>query len=152
MVNPSGASDGTNMPNTAEWIEFHNGSSSLTDMSCWFFMDGDFAVTFPSGTFILAGGYFTVASALGTGLTPNLNGATCGCTSGPVSEVGLFTNSTEQVILYNSSGVIIDVIIWSTGQLPDCMMTSSLGSCSSQNVTFPASGLTYESIGQNLTV
>ena len=140
------------MPNTAEWIEFHNGSSSAADVSCWFFMDGDFSVTFPSGTFILAGGYFTVASALGKSLTPNLNGATCGCTSGPVSEVGLFTNSTEQVILYNSSGVIIDVIIWSTGQLLDCMMTYALGSCSSQNFTFSASGLTYESIGQILTV
>ena len=140
------------MPNTAEWIGFHNGSSSLTDMSCWFFMDGDFAVTFPSVTFILAGGYLTLASALGKSLTPNLNGATCGCTSGPVSEVGFFTNSAEQVILYNSSGVIFDAIIWSTGQLPDGMMTYALGSCSSQNVTFPASGLTYESIGQILTV
>ena len=37
MVNPSGASNGTIMPNTAEWIKFHNGSSSLTDVSCWFF-------------------------------------------------------------------------------------------------------------------
>jgi hypothetical protein len=149
MVNPSGASDGANMPNTAEWIEFYNGSSSAVDVSCWFFTDGDFAVTFPSGTFIPAGGYFTVASALGTGLTPNLNWATCGCTSGPASEVGIFTNSAEQVLLYNSSGVIVDAIIWSTGQLPDGMITSALGSCSSQNVTFPANGSTYESIGTN---
>ena len=149
MVNPSGAGDGANMPNTSEWIEFYNVSSSAVDVSCWFFTDGDFAVTFPSGTVIPAGGYFTVASALGTGLTPNLNWATCGCTSGPVSEVGIFTNSAEQVILYNSSGVIVDAVIWSTGQLPDGIITSPLGSCSSQNVTFPASGSTYESIGTN---
>jgi hypothetical protein len=124
MVNPSGTNDGANMPNTAEWIELYNASASPVNIGCWFFTDGDFAVTFPAGTTIPAGGYYTVASASGSGLTPNLNWATCGCTSGPASEVGIFTNSAEQVILYNSSGTIEDAIIWSTGQLPDAMTTS----------------------------
>lgn len=149
MVNPSGVNDGANMPNTAEWIELYNSSASAINIGCWFFTDGDFAVTFPAGTTIPAGGYYTIASASGSGLSPNLNWATCGCTSGPTSEVGIFTNSAEQVILYNSSGVIVDAIIWSTGQLPDAMTTSVVGSCSSQSVTFPASGATYESIGSH---
>jgi hypothetical protein len=149
MVNPSGTNDGANMPNTAEWIELYNASASPVNIGCWFFTDGDFAVTFPAGTTIPAGGYYTVASASGSGLTPNLNWATCGCTSGPASEVGIFTNSAEQVILYNSSGTIEDAIIWSTGQLPDAMTTSVVGSCASQSVTFPASGATYESIGSH---
>ena len=149
MVNPSGTNDGANMPNTAEWIELYNASASPVNIGCWFFTDGDFAVTFPAGTTIPAGGYYTVASASGSGLTPNLNWATCGCTSGPTSEVGIFTNSAEQVILYNSSGTIEDAIIWSTGQLPDAMTTSVFGSCASQSVTFPASGATYESIGSH---
>lgn len=149
MVNPSGVNDGANMPNTAEWIEFYNSSASPVNIGCWFFTDGDFAVTFPAGTTIPAGGYYTVASASGSGLSPNLNWATCGCTSGPTSEVGIFTNSAEQVILYNSSGTIMDAIIWSTGQLPDAMTTSVVGSCSSQSVTFPASGATYETIGSH---
>ena len=85
MVNPSGTNDGANMPNTAEWIEFYNASASPVNIGCWFFTDGDFAVTFPAGTTILAGGYYTVASASGSGLSPNLNWATCGCTSGPTS-------------------------------------------------------------------
>ena len=149
MINPSGVNDGANMPNTAEWIEFYNGSASAIDMSCWFFTDGDFAVTFPSGTTIAAGGYYTVASAAGSGLTPNLNWVTCGCTSGPASEIGILTNSAEQVILYNSSGMIMDAVIWSIGQLPDGITTSVIGFCSSQTVTFPASGATYEPIGSN---
>lgn len=150
MINPSGPNDGSNMPNTAEWIEFYNGSGSSVDISCWFFTDGDFAVTFPSGTSISAGGYYTVASTAGSGLTPNLNWATCGCTSGPASEVGIFTNGAEQVILYNSSGTIIDAIIWSTGQLPDGMTTSVVGSCGSRTVSFPTSASgAYESIGSN---
>lgn len=149
MVNPSGTNDGSNMPNTAEWIEFYNASASPVNIGCWFFTDGDFAVTFPAGTTIPSGGYYTVASASGSGLSPNLNWATCGCTSGPTSEVGIFTNSAEQVILYNSSGAIVDAIIWSTGQLPDGMTTSVIGSCSAQTVNFPASGATYESIGSH---
>lgn len=149
MVNPSGTNDGANMPNTAEWIELYNASASPVNIGCWFFTDGDFAVTFSAGTTIPAGGYYTIASASGSGLTPNLNWATCGCTSGPTSEVGIFTNSAEQVILYNSSGTIEDAIIWSTGQLPDAMTTSVVGSCASQSVTFPASGATYESIGSH---
>ena len=149
MINPSGPNDGANMPNTSEWIELYNNSNSSVNIGCWFITDGDFAVTFPSGTTIPAFGYYTIASASGSGLTPNLNWATCGCTSGPASEVGILTNSAEQVILYNSTGTIIDAIIWSTGQLPDGMITSVIGSCSSQNVTFPASGATYESIGSN---
>lgn len=149
MVNPSGTSDGANMPNTAEWIELYNSSASAVNIGCWFFTDGDFAVTFPAGTTIPAGGYYTVASASGSGLSPNLNWATCGCTSGPGSEIGIFTNTAEQVILYNASGTIMDAIIWSTGQLPDGMTTSVVGSCSAQTVSFPASGATYESIGSH---
>ncbi len=147
MVNPSGPNDGANMPNTAEWIEFYNGFASAIDISCWFFTDGDFAVTFPSVTSIPAGGYYIVASALGSGLTPNLDWATCGCTSGPVSQVGILTNSGEQVLLYDAAGVIVDAVIWSGGQLPDGIVTSVVGTCASQTVTFPASGATYENIG-----
>ncbi len=151
MINPSGTNDGANMPNTAEWVEFYNASSSAVNIGCWFFTDGDFSVTFPAGTTIPAGGYYTVASSIGSGLTPNLNWATCGCTSGPASEVGIFTNSAEQVILYNASGTIMDAIIWSVGQLPDGMTTSVIGSCSAQTVTFPANGSVYESVGSNTT-
>lgn len=147
MVNPAGTNDGTNMPNTSEWIEFYNASSSPIDISCWFFTDGDWAVTFPATTIIPAGGYFTVASAAGSGLTPDLDWALCGCTSGPASEIGIFTNSAEQVLLYNSSGTLIDAIIWGGGQLPDNMTTSAIGSCGSQSVTFPSSTSSYENIG-----
>lgn len=149
MINPAGVNDGANMPNTAEWIELYNNSASPVNIGCWFLTDGDFAVTFPSGTTIAAGGFFTIASAAGSGLSPNLNWATCGCTSGPASEIGILTNSSEQVILYNSSSGIEDAIIWGVGQLPDGMITSALGACSSKTVTFPASGPIYEIIGSS---
>ncbi len=147
MVNPTGANDGTNAPNTSEWIEFYNATSSPIDISCWFFTDGDFAVTFPSVTIVPAGGYFVVASAAGSGLTPNLDWALCGCTSGPSTQVGIFTNGNEQVLLYNASGVLVDAVIWGGGQLPGSMTTTALSPCASQSVTFPASGSSYDDIG-----
>lgn len=147
MVNPSGPNDGTNAPNTSEWIEFYNATSSPIDISCWFFTDGDFAVTFPSVTIVPAGGYFVVASAAGSGLTPNLDWALCGCTSGPSTQVGIFTNGNEQVLLYNSSGVLVDAVIWGGGQLPGGMTTNALSPCASQSVTFPAAGSSYDDIG-----
>lgn len=157
MVNPSGSNDGSNMPNTAEWIEFYNSNSTAVNIGCWFFTDGDFSVTFPSGASIPAKGYYTVASASGSGLAPNLNWATCGCTTNnPGSnsslsgnQVGIFTNSSEQVLLYNSSGVLQDAIIWGGGQLSSALTLTigSVGSCASQVVTIPGNTASYESIG-----
>lgn len=147
MVNPAGPNDGTNAPNTSEWIEFYNASATAIDISCWFFTDGDFAVTFPMGTIIPAGGFFVVASAAGSGLTPDLDWALCGCTSGPSSQVGIFTNGNEQVLLYNASGTLIDAVIWGGGQLPGSMTTTAGGGCASQSVTFPAAGASYDDIG-----
>jgi len=159
MVNPSGSNDGSNMPNTSEWIEFYNGSSSAVNIGCWFFTDGDFAVTFPSGATIPAGGYYTVASSSGSGVAPNLNWATCGCTTNnPGSnsslsgnQVGIFTNGAEQVLLYNSSGVLQDAIIWGGGQLTAALTLTigAVGSCASQIVTIPSSTASYENIGTN---
>ncbi|MDP2384915.1 MAG: lamin tail domain-containing protein [Bacteroidota bacterium] len=159
MVNPSGANDGANMPNTAEWIEFYNGSGSPVNIGCWFFSDGDFAVTFPLGATIPAGGFYTVASAAGSGLSPNLNWATCGCTTnnpgsnGSLSgnQVGIFTNGSEQILLYNNSGVIQDAIIWGGGQLTTALTLtiSAVGSCGSQTVTIPSAAASYENIGSH---
>jgi hypothetical protein len=149
MVNPAGSNDGSNMPNTSEWIEFYNSSSAAVDLSCWSFTDGDFSVTFPSGASIAAGGFYTVASAAGSGLSPDLDWALCGCTTGGLtSEVGVFTNGGEQVILYNSAGSIVDAVIWGTGQgLPGSITTATTGSCTPKTLTLPAAGSTYESIG-----
>lgn len=148
MVNPSGPNDGSNMPNTSEWVELYNSDTVAVDVSCWFITDGDFAVTFPSVTIIPAGGYLTIASAAGSGLSPDIDWALCGCTSGPASEIGIFTNSGEQLLLYNAAGTLVDAVIWGGGQLPGSMTTSAVGSCSSVSVTLPsaASG-SYEDIG-----
>jgi len=149
MVNPSGGNDGTNMPNTSEWIEFYNSSTAAIDISCWVFTDGDFSVTFPSGTSVAAGSYFTVASAAGTGLSPNLDWALCGCTTGGLTtEVGVFTNGAEQVVLFNAAGTVVDAVIWGGGQsLPTSVLSAAGGGCAAQTLSLPASGATYESIG-----
>jgi hypothetical protein len=146
LVDPSDSNDGTNAPNTSEWVELYNSTSAPVDISCWFITDGDFAVTIPSVTTLAAGGYFTIASAAGSGLSPNLDWALCGCTSGASSQVGIFTNGGEQLLLYNAAGSLIDAVIWGGGQLPGSMTTAAVGSCSSRSVTFPAAA-SFENIG-----
>jgi len=157
MVNPAGANDGSNMPNTSEWVELFNPTSSAINLSCWYFTDGDFAVTFPTGSSIPAYGYFTIASSTGSGLSPNLDWATCGCTSnnpganGSLSgnQVGIFTNGNEQVLLYDNSNTIQDAIIWGGGQLTSALTLTitATGSCGAKTITIPSTTASYENIG-----
>lgn len=147
--------DGSPNPNLGEWVELYNGTGAAIDLSCYSICDGDFCVTFPSGSTIAAGGYFTIGSAAGAGCagcdfpgaTFNIDWGTCGCTSG--TTVGTFTNGNEQLILFNQSGAIIDAIIWGGGQdLPATMNTANTGGCAPVSVTLPTSaGGAYENIG-----
>ncbi len=153
MINPTGVFDGSGMPNTAEWVELYNSGATAVDLSCWILADGDFTVVFPAGSNIAAGGFFTLCSPTNTGLSPNLNWATCGCST-PAAQVGLFTNGGEQLILYNATKVIQDAVIWGAaspgGQaLPDAgNATLAVGSCSATTVDMPAAATPpYEYIG-----
>jgi len=149
--------DGANSPDTGEWVEFYNTAAASVDMSCWVFCDGDFCVTIPDGTILLAGDFFLVGSAVGAGcgvgcdfsFTPDLDWATCGCTAG--TSVGVLTNGGEQIVLYDDSGTVIDAVYWSGGQsLPDNIgnISVAVGVCASQTLTLPATtDAIYENIG-----
>lgn len=151
----AGVNDGSPNPDTGEWIEFYNEGSSPIDVSCYSFCDGDFCVTFPSGTVIAANDYFLVGSAVGVscggcdfpGQSMDLDWGTSGCTSG--TTIGTFTNGAEQVVLFDNTGAIVDAVEWGGGQaLPVGMTTVAGCGCESQSVTLPtlASG-EYESLG-----
>lgn len=153
MVNPSGPNDGSNMPNTAEWIELYNAGSSAVNISCWVLADGDMTITIPSVTSIPSHGFFTLASASGSGLTPNLDFSTCSCGT-PASQLVIFTNGNEQLVLTNAAGVIQDAVIWGAtspgGQsLPDATNpTIAVGVCGVRNISLPVeTDPIYEYIG-----
>lgn len=146
--------DGSPNPNLGEWVELFNSSSVAIDLSCWVLCDGDFCVTFPAGTTIAAGGYLTIGSAAGSGCgscdfpgaTYNIDWGTCGCTSG--TTVGTFTNSAEQLALFNSGSTLMDAVMWGGGQgLPVTMATNAVGSCGAASVTLPNNASNYEDIG-----
>jgi hypothetical protein len=148
------SNDGSPNPDLGEWIELYNSTGAAVDLSCWSICDGDFCVTFPSGSTIADGGYFTIGSAAGSGCatcdfpgaTYNVDWSTCSCTSG--NTIGTLTNSAEQVVLFNPSGNVIDAVIWGGGQsLPTTMSTATTGSCSSNSVTLPSGASNYENIG-----
>ncbi len=103
MVNPSGANDGANTPNTSEWVELYNAGGASVDLSCWVLADGDMTITIPSGNSIAPGGYYTIASNIGSGLSPNLDFGTCACGT-PAAQLVIFTNGGEQLVLSNSTG------------------------------------------------
>ena len=115
MANAAGGCDGGCMPSTAEWVELYNTCNTPQDISCFVLTDGDFGVTFPAGTIIQPYSYFVVGSA-NSGVSLNLDLGSCGCTSGPTSQVGIFTNTSEQLVFTNESGVIQDGLYWGGGQ------------------------------------
>lgn len=149
--------DGAPNPDTGEWIEFYNEGSAAVDVSCWAFSDGDFTVTFPSGTVIAGHDYFLVGSATGVacggcdfpGQAMDLDWATSGCSSG--GTIGTFTNGAEQVVLFDESGNVIDAVEWGGGQALPASLASVTGcGCSSQTLNLPAMGATYESMGASV--
>ncbi|RYZ40437.1 MAG: lamin tail domain-containing protein, partial [Sphingobacteriales bacterium] len=151
LINGPGGCDGACMPNTEEWIELYNPTCSPVDISCYRISDGDFAITIPSGSVIPAQGYFLIGSTnspVGTAVL-DLNIGTCGCTNGPVNEIGVFGNSNEQLVLTNATGTILNAIMWGTGQgLPATVPASAVGTCAATTVNLPvAASPTYENIG-----
>ena len=130
MVNAAGACDGSCTPNTGEWIELYNNCPFTANIECYIITDGDFSITLPAGTTIPGNGYLVIGS-LNSGVPVDVNIGTCGCTTGPVAQVGILTNSAEQLILYDNIGTIIDGIVWGGGQWSQqtSFTTNPIGPC-----------------------
>ncbi len=147
MVNAAGGCDGGCTPSTAEWVELYNSCNTPQDISCYILTDGDFGVTFPQGTIIQPYSFFVIGSS-NSGVALNLDIGTCGCTSGPASQVGIFTNSSEQLAFTNENGVILDGLFWGGGQFaqtPSFTTTNNLG-CSSVTISLSATDPVFNSV------
>jgi len=147
MVNAAGPNDGV-APNTAEWVELYNTCNSVVDISCWVMTDGDFTVTFPAGTTIGPYGFFTIGS-VNSGTPININWATCGCTSG--NTIGVFTNTSEQLILNNSAGTAVDGLYWGAGQFSSATTnpitsSSTVGSCAAQTISYASTNSYFTAV------
>ncbi len=130
MVNAAGACDGSCTPNTAEWIELYNNCPFAWNIECYILSDGDFSVTMPAGTTIPGNGFIVIGSS-NSGVPVDVNIGTCGCTTGPNAQVGILTNSAEQLLLFDNVGTIIDGIVWGGGQWNQqtSFTTNSFGIC-----------------------
>lgn len=141
LVNAAGGQancDGGCMPNTAEWTELYNTCNEPVDISCFVMSDGDFAVTMPEGTTIPPNGFLVIGSS-NSAAPVDIDIATCGCTSGDLaSQVGIFTNSSEMLVLTDGAGIWQDAIYWGTGafaQTPT-YTSSAIGSCPEVTIDF----------------
>jgi gliding motility-associated-like protein len=147
LVNAAGNCDGSCVPSTAEWLELHNTCSDPVNVGCYFITDGDFSVTLPSNTTIPGNGFLVIGS-VNSNADVDINLAFCNCTSGADGEIGIFTNSNEQLALVNPSGQIIDGIYWGAGQFSQTpsFTTDALFGCSSQTVALSASNLVFSQV------
>ncbi len=147
LINASGECDGNCVPNTAEWLELYNTCDSPVNIGCYVITDGDFSITFPSGTTILPNGYLVVGSSNSVAVV-DVDWSSCNCTSGPNGEVGIFTNGNEQIALANASGQIIDGIYWGNGQFSQTpsFTTDPLFGCASQTIQLSASNSVFSQV------
>ena len=145
MVNPSGGCDGSCTPSTEEWFELYNTCPEDLDLSCFVITDGDFGITLPTGTIIGANGYLVIGSV--NSLVPiDIDLGTCGCTSGASNQVGIFTNSNEQLVITDPTGVFQDAIYWGTGQFAQTpsFTTNPIGDCASITINLDATNPAFE--------
>ena len=135
MVDPTGT-DGT-PPNSIEWIELYNPTGAPITIGCMIISDGDFAVTIPSGIILEPDSVYLIGAGVG-GLTPDLNWATCNCST-PLPLTGSLSDAAEQVIIFDDAGQPISGVVWGGGNFgtPD-LNTSTSGGCSSVTLSFVA--------------
>ena len=147
MINAAGDCDGSCAPETAEWIEIYNTCPSPVNASCFVLTDGDFAVTFPSGTIIGANSYLVIGSP-NSGVNVDLDISSCNCTSGPEIEVGILTNGNEQLALVAGNGAWQDAVYWGNGQFAQTpqIATDFLSGCLPQTISLQANSNLFESI------
>ncbi|MEN9393984.1 MAG: hypothetical protein RL362_205, partial [Bacteroidota bacterium] len=139
LINATNANcDGSCMPNTGEWTELYNNSNSPINIGCYVLTDGDWSATIPPGTILQPYEIYTIGSVNSQIPNLDLNIATCNCTSGSASEIGVFTNGNEQVAITNTTGAIIDGLYWGSGQFGSFTTDALLG-CASTTITLSAS-------------
>lgn len=147
MANAAGPCDGACTPSTAEWVELYNTCDTPQDISCFVLTDGDFGVTFPIGTIIQPFSFFVIGSA-NSGVSINLDLGSCGCTSGPNAQVGILTNSAEQLAFANTSGTILDGIYWGGGQFAQTptFTTAAINGCAGVSVNLSPSNPIFTAV------
>jgi gliding motility-associated-like protein len=135
MVDPTGT-DGT-PPNSTEWIELYNPTGAPITIGCMVISDGDFALTIPSGVVLEPDSVYLIGAAVG-GLLPDLNWATCNCST-PLPLTGSLSDMAEQVIVFDNMGLPISGVVWGGGNFgtPN-LNSSSSGGCSAVTLSFVA--------------
>lgn len=134
LINAAGDCDGGCSPSTSEFTELYNTCGTPVNIGCYVMSDGDFSVTIPANTVIPAYGFFVIGSANSpVPAEVDLNLATCNCVSG--TNIGVYTNGNEQVVLYSNTGVLEDGIYWGSGQFPANVNGPSTAGCTGLTTT-----------------
>lgn len=144
----AGSPNGQN-PNSGEWIELYNPGPNNVDIGGWIVSDGDWTATIPAGIKILANNYYLIGGGgtfCSSGQLPDLNIETCNCAtvSPSTQDIMNLTDGSEQVVLFDCTGAVIDAVLWNGGQsLPDTTANVALATgcgnyITQKNVNLPA--------------
>ncbi|MBN4081741.1 lamin tail domain-containing protein [bacterium AH-315-C07] len=169
---------------TGEFIEIFNKCDTDVDISCYVLCmmtgnNGGECVTIPSGTTLPAGGVFlfggfgtncsdpdATATCDWSGLALDINWHNCGCVSDPDDPTldgqanitghywGVLVDGGEDILLYNSSGTMIDSLTYeggggvTSGDWAGIYTTAALVGCAATTVNIPESA-TLPDIGNS---
>ena len=102
-----GTCDGSCNPNTSEWVELYNTCPYDVDISCYIICDGDWTYVIPEGTTLTANSHITIGGATNESTSPDLDWSTANYSG--TGGIGTFTNSAEQLALFDNTGTMIMV-------------------------------------------
>ncbi len=142
-------------PNSNEWVELINNSASTLDIGCTSISDGDFSVTIPFGTILAPGASYLIGSGASTsftstGIVPDTDWSTCNCV-GPTGVldqfIGSFTNTSEQLLIFDATGQPTDGVVWGGSNIASASLTTlGISGCPSLSLNFAAGVAVTETI------
>jgi hypothetical protein len=164
LINEYLAWTGNSCSITSEYVELYNFGPGPANIGCFVLTDGDFSITIPPNTILLAGQYYVISGQdvlpkscgnINDSTVVDLNWNACNCTSGDIPSTGdgFLTDggmASEQLVLFNSQMEIIDAIVRSSPEPSSTVVTSNLGGgCGSKSFNLSDMMIDYEIVGES---
>ncbi len=150
---------------SADFVELLNFGPGPVNIGCYILTDGDFSITIPANTILQPGEFYVLSGQnvlpgpcanIDSTIHPDLNWATCNCTSGtiPTTGDGFMTDggaANEQLVLFDPNLNVVDAVARSLPVESSSLITTSTvgGNCTSQTFDLDLMTINYETIGES---
>jgi gliding motility-associated-like protein len=118
VLRPATADGPSGGLNTGEWIELYNTTNAPIDIGCYTILCKLFAISFPAGTTIAPFDYFTIGA--NPSLIPlDFNWSTSSSVFSPTNQVGILSNTSDFITLWDNTQALIDGVVYPATNLPN---------------------------------